>query len=193
MALENTPIQIIGASGITSYLALILAKKGVNNIIVHDNERVNEDDTANQLYTRNQMGVLRVVALKDTIYRLTGQGIKPVDTGWDFTQRPMSGIFIINLPTLVERYEFCKKIGYPSRLIKYIDARIGLNHMDILTGIIMKYKDTFTEPIQEYILPMKETSPEILMMGASLVTNQIFRVLGNERMNDKVVVTYSQN
>lgn len=59
----NTSITVIGAGGIGSWTVFALAKMGFSNITVYDHDVVSIENVGNQIYSVNDIGVLKVHAL----------------------------------------------------------------------------------------------------------------------------------
>jgi|ADurb_Gel_03_Slu_FD_contig_101_172936_length_1978_multi_8_in_0_out_0_2 hypothetical protein len=74
----NDRVDIIGAGATGSYLALGLAKLGVEHIRVIDGDVVAEHNIANQCFEQCHIGQAKVAALADVIKRATGCEIDTV-------------------------------------------------------------------------------------------------------------------
>jgi molybdopterin/thiamine biosynthesis adenylyltransferase len=59
----HTPITVIGAGGIGSWVTFALAKMGFSNITVYDGDKVDIVNVGNQLYGFSDVGSLKVNAL----------------------------------------------------------------------------------------------------------------------------------
>lgn len=71
----KTPITVIGAGAIGSFVVLSLAKLGFNNITVWDFDEVSEENIGNQFYRVSDIGKPKVVALSEMINDFTGVSI----------------------------------------------------------------------------------------------------------------------
>jgi molybdopterin/thiamine biosynthesis adenylyltransferase len=62
---RETPVVVIGAGGIGSGVLMGLAKMGVSNISVYDDDMVEAHNIPNQFYTNEAIGVSKVESAKD--------------------------------------------------------------------------------------------------------------------------------
>src|SRR3990167_258096 len=69
---HNVPVHIVGAGGIGSFAALALAKLGLTNINVYDFDTVEAHNQPNQLFGPDDVGDLKVSALRAIVGDLTG-------------------------------------------------------------------------------------------------------------------------
>lgn len=76
--MKDKRIAICGAGAVGSTLADSLARQGVGYLRVIDFDRVEARNLATQTYTTEDVGALKVQALKDQIFRATGLEIEPV-------------------------------------------------------------------------------------------------------------------
>ncbi len=68
--LKTKKVGIAGAGGLGSNCAVALARIGIGELVVVDFDRVDESNLNRQYYFVNQIGMKKVVALKDNINRL---------------------------------------------------------------------------------------------------------------------------
>lgn len=72
----GTPITIIGAGAIGSWVTLALAKMGFENLTVWDFDKVDTVNLNSQFYPRRHVGLPKVTALRDLVHDFTGVEIK---------------------------------------------------------------------------------------------------------------------
>lgn len=111
---SNKRIDIIGVGATGSYVAFQLAKMGISNIHVWDDDKVEPHNLPNQLYGIEDVGKFKVDALRDNIKKFTNIDIithnerVTKDTG-------MLGDIVFLLPDSMaarkEIYENCLKLG----------------------------------------------------------------------------------
>jgi hypothetical protein len=73
-------IVIFGAGAVGSNLAVNLVRQGFQNLRVIDFDRVEEHNLGTQAYGRKDIGMLKVHALRNIIFRDCGVSIEPVST-----------------------------------------------------------------------------------------------------------------
>ncbi len=71
-------VCLCGAGAVGSNLAEALARQGVGRLRVVDRDRVEEHNTATQVYTSDDFGAFKAEALKDRLFRATGREIEAV-------------------------------------------------------------------------------------------------------------------
>ena len=69
----NMPVTIIGAGATGSWLALSLAKLGIEDITVYDFDIVEEHNVPNQAFAISDVGTSKVDAIYKEIERTTGR------------------------------------------------------------------------------------------------------------------------
>jgi sulfur carrier protein ThiS adenylyltransferase len=68
--LKNYSVGIAGAGGLGSNCAVALARVGIGKLIIADFDVVSESNLNRQYFFRDQLGVKKVVALKENINRI---------------------------------------------------------------------------------------------------------------------------
>jgi sulfur carrier protein ThiS adenylyltransferase len=73
--LRRSSVGIAGAGGLGSNAALALARAGVGHLLIVDFDRVDASNLSRQYYFLDQVGMLKVEALKDNILKAV-EGVK---------------------------------------------------------------------------------------------------------------------
>ena len=68
--LQKSSVGIAGAGGLGSNVAVSLARAGVGNLVIVDFDNVEKSNLNRQYYFRDQIGMIKVEALKKTIFRI---------------------------------------------------------------------------------------------------------------------------
>ena len=122
----DTPITIVGAGAIGSWVTLSLAKMGFENIRVYDDDEVDTVNLSSQFFRRSDVEKPKVLALKEMVEEFTGVDIDAIhgrftnETGIN----PMPGIVISAVDSMVSRkaiYQSSK--NSPVKFL--IDPRMG--------------------------------------------------------------------
>jgi hypothetical protein len=122
----TTPVHIIGAGATGSWVALFLAKLGIENITVYDFDVVEKHNLPNQLFSPRDIGELKVTALRRLIKQMTGISIKAKPVKVDGTCR-LSGIVFMLTDTMASRKEiFEQAIKMKPSVKLLIETRMGL-------------------------------------------------------------------
>ena len=154
----DTPITIIGVGATGSWVALALAKLGINNINIYDFDIVEEHNIANQAYNYStDIGKSKVEALCNLITHNTT--ICPIPRNAKFTNQRLSGIVFLMVDSMKERKKIWESsIKMKSAIQLLIEPRMGLDVGRVycvepinLTHI-KKYEDTYYLPTQRYYI-----------------------------------------
>ena len=121
------PVTIIGAGGIGSPVALVLAKMGAERILVYDFDTIEQHNYPNQmlpesLQTKSTVGMKKTEALQALIYAMTGVVIETADR---YTDQPLSGIVITATDSMESRKLVFDKLKYNPEVNLFIDARMS--------------------------------------------------------------------
>lgn len=124
----NSTVTVIGAGATGSFVALALAKLGIKNITVYDFDVVEEHNVANQLYSINDVGTKKIVALQKIIKDNTGIEIKVVDER--FTNQRVEGYLCVMVDTMASRKEiYMNSIKLKPYVKLAVEPRMGLDMM----------------------------------------------------------------
>ncbi len=154
---QKAKIIIIGAGSTGSFIALNLAKMGIENIRVIDFDVVVEHNIPNQFYRLSDVGNFKVDALQEIIVDFTGNFIEKecvkIDENYDF-DFDLDTIIISCVDSMEARKLIFEKLkGFP---IKFIDTRFGGEGFSINVVDCMDDKDIINFE-QSLDLPIKET------------------------------------
>jgi len=70
MKLQKSSVGIAGAGGLGSNIAVSLARAGIGRLVIVDFDIVEESNLNRQYYFRDQIGMVKVEALKEIIHRI---------------------------------------------------------------------------------------------------------------------------
>jgi len=125
MEILSTPINIIGAGSIGSFTTLVLAKMGFEDITVFDDDEVSIENMNCQFYTKEDVGIPKVVTLQETIDLFTGLEIKVHRERYN-GEEPLKGIVISAVDNMKSRKAIWE--GHTCNAIRtklIIDPRMG--------------------------------------------------------------------
>ena len=128
--LQKSRAVLIGAGSVGSMVAITLAKMGVKDMQVWDNDTVEIHNLPSQFYRIRDIGILKVIALGSIILEYTGIqiGVKPnLYTG----QTLHTPVIIVTTDTMASRLVAFKQAC--KRRCWFIDARMGAE-----LGIVFK-------------------------------------------------------
>lgn len=118
-------VTIIGAGGIGSPTAVLLAKMGVERITVWDDDVVEAHNPASQWYRTTDNGRKKVEALRDIIRDFSGIEIRAVPLRYE-GQEPLRGIVIAAVDAIDTRTRIWEDQVRDNPAVRlYIEGRMG--------------------------------------------------------------------
>ena len=197
----NTPVQIIGAGATGSWLALALAKLGIEDITVWDFDVIEEHNIPNQLYDLHRVGEEKVSALKMMIDRSTNTYIKTKNEKVDGSQR-LSGIVFMMTDTMSSRSEIFKKAIKLNQHVKLlIEPRMGLdmgriyNVNPVNLTQIKKYEETLytDEDASTSACGASQSVVTTAMSVASMCARQLINWHNNIDLPNEILMDFKYN
>ncbi|TCX53795.1 ThiF family adenylyltransferase [Dehalobacter sp. 14DCB1] len=142
------PVTIIGAGATGSWLALALAKLGIEDITVYDFDVVEEHNVPNQAYGIGDITYPKVISLYKEIANSTGISIKARNE--TFTDQRLSGIVFLMVDSMAARKQIWEDaIKMKTQIALLVEPRMGLDMGRIYnvepTNLthIKKYEETY--------------------------------------------------
>ncbi len=122
----DVPVTIIGAGATGSWLALALAKLGIEDITVWDFDDVEEHNVPNQAFRLSDVGDTKANALHCLINSQLNKAIKIIPHR--FTNQRLAGIVYLMVDTMQSRKEIWENsIKMKSAVDLLIEPRMGLD------------------------------------------------------------------
>lgn len=173
----TTPIHVIGSGATGSWLVLALAKLGVKNIHVWDDDIIEEHNIPNQVYGEHEIGMFKVLALRNAIQRYAGITIT---THCDrVTTQPLQGIIFVLTDSMSSREQIyrCAKINPNIKLL--IETRMDLRGGRVYTvpmrnrDMCKAYEETFYSD-EESEVSACGVSQTVIATGLGIVSRAIW-------------------
>lgn len=123
---KHLDVNIIGVGAVGSYIALQLAKLGVEKLIIWDFDTVDEHNITNQVYDYEDLDMFKVDALEKHLKR-SNPDIEIIKKGRYTAGSTISGIVFLEVDSMKVRKEFVEDNRYNSEIEMVIDGRIGLS------------------------------------------------------------------
>lgn len=201
--LAATTVHLIGAGGIGSPAGIALAKMGVGEIAIWDNDRVEVHNLPNQFYTMENLGKPKVSSLIYLIRQLVGNG--NVSGGINIIPHTirvtaedhkfLNGIIVAAVDSMASRKEIWAAAQRSLGVDFFIDARMGgqllrlysLNPHDPLAG--EDYEEMLYSDEESLTLPC--TAQSIIYTGlivGGLIANAVKRFVAGEKAIFEVVL-----
>jgi hypothetical protein len=120
---ELPAVTVIGAGGIGSFTLLALAKMGVTNLVVYDDDKVESHNIPNQLYTLDSIGVDKVAA--SAMMCLDLAGVITTNIRRRFADDSVNGVVVSGVDSMSSRSDIWKRMKFNVKVPLYIEARMG--------------------------------------------------------------------
>lgn len=196
----NTPVHIIGVGATGSWLALALAKLGIQDITVWDYDTIEEHNVPNQLYSLPDVGMGKVEALRHYIRAVTGTEIKAKNT--KFTNQRLRGIVFLMVDSMEQRkliWENAIKMKQSVELL--VEPRMGLDVGRVYNVIptdlnhIKQYEDTYYgDDVAEVSACGTSMTVITTALGvASWCARQLINFTSGEVLDNEILIDFKYN
>lgn len=123
----TTPIHIIGCGATGSWVALQLAKLGIENVFLYDFDVVEIHNLPNQYFGLDDIGKNKAEALSARLAELTGITYQAYDKKVDSSSATMKGYVICLTDTMASRKDiWWDLIKFNPDVELYVETRMGL-------------------------------------------------------------------
>lgn len=119
----DVPVTIIGAGAVGSFVALSLAKMGLRDLTVWDDDHIELHNAPNEFVRLSDVGRLKVEALADLVRAFDDVEIREVPRR--FEGGPLAGIVISAVDSMAARRVIWDSVKFDAGVRLYIDARMG--------------------------------------------------------------------
>lgn len=196
----NDQVHIIGVGATGSFVAYALAKLGIKTINVYDFDVVEEHNVANQLFSINDIGKLKVDALAEIIKRDTGIEIKTNNVR--VTNQTMNGYVYVMVDSMASRKEIFNNVVKFKPYIKLaVEPRMGLDMCRIYNinpidmDILKFYESTLYKDEEAEVSACGSTMSVITssLFVASYVVRQLINHVNEVELNKEILVDMKFN
>lgn len=123
--LKNEWVHIIGCGSVGSTVAELLARFGITKIVLYDFDTVEPHNIVNQMFVQNQIGMLKVDAVKDMILNINPEANVSIHKkGW--VDEPLDGYVFLAVDNIETRKKIMDANKYNSYIKAVFDFRTGL-------------------------------------------------------------------
>ena len=119
-------IHIIGCGAIGSTVAFLLAKLGLTNLILYDEDVVESKNVANQMYRDVDIGKPKVEALKDMLIDINPELKDAIQTRGFYKDEQLDGYVFMAADSIVVRRSIAESNKYNTKVIGMFDFRMRL-------------------------------------------------------------------
>ena len=121
--IQNARVTVIGAGAVGSFTSFVLAKMGIGQLTVYDDDTVELHNIPNQLFSILDCGKPKVQALKDMIVHSHGVEIDARPEKW--TDQLLTGIVVVAVDSMDVRLKIWDHVQYSMAVEVFIDSRMG--------------------------------------------------------------------
>jgi hypothetical protein len=187
------PIHMIGCGGIGSSTAIAMAKMGCSDITLWDADTVETHNLPNQIFNMKDVEKAKVTALAETVQAFSN--VRPKTNIQEVQETtPLQGVIVSGVDSMEARQTIWQAVRYKTRVLLYIDARMGaevcrIYTLNPTTATQVAAYETSLYPDGEAIeLPC--TGRAIIynvFMIASLICNQVKKFARGEEWHPEII------
>lgn len=190
--LVSLRVTVIGAGGIGSPTTLALAKMGVSQIVVYDDDSVEPHNLPNQIYRFSDLGKIKVEALADICRDFAGVVVEAKPERFDGQQ--LAGVVVSGVDTMATRKKIWTRVKYNPAVQLYIEGRMGAEVARVHTvrpcdpSLVKWYESTLYSDEEASELPC--TARAIIyntLCIAGLVANQVKKFARAEPLAREII------
>ena len=129
--LARLTVTVIGAGAVGSFTTVALAKMGLSDLTVYDDDLVTDHNLPNQFYREVDVGRPKVEALAEIVQAFAGIGIKAGQER--YTDQPLSGLVVSAVDSMEARRTIWRRVRMNPAVDLFIDARLGAEVARVFT------------------------------------------------------------
>ena len=152
----GSPVIVVGAGGIGSPTILLLAKMGVPDITVLDDDLVEEHNLPSQLYRREDLGKPKVQAIAEAAASYAGCRITARHER--YVDQPLSGVVISAVDGMDSRKAIWEQVRWNPNVELFIDGRMGGQVALVLAA--RPHDPDDVARYEQYLFAQSEAAPE---------------------------------
>ena len=190
--MQSTGITLIGLGSIGSYVGLALAKMGAL-LTAYDADIVEAHNWSNQMYSDDDIGTPKASAFIRLIEAYGGH--TPNATCARYVDQPLTEVVISAVDSMASRKEIWHAVRDSAQVRVYIDARMGLETLDVhaVRPLVKKDRVDYTATLYSDAEALQElcTARSVCytpLMAASIVCNLVKRYVNDEAIPQRVIL-----
>jgi molybdopterin/thiamine biosynthesis adenylyltransferase len=190
--LDGVEVTVVGAGGIGSFTIPALAKMGVTNLTIYDDDVVEPHNLPNQSYRPQDLGHSKVEAIASICGDFTK--VRPNAVASKLGSIRPEGIVISGVDSMRSRKAIWKNISWNPNVRCYIDARMGAEMLQIFTidpcdeEQVIFYEKSLFDDKNAFVAPC--TNRAIIYTGyfvAAFICNQLKKVVKEEKVIKEII------
>ena len=141
--LAELPVTVIGAGATGSFITLALAKMGVRQVTVYDDDTVEDHNIPVQFFREQDIGTAKVDALAEIVSTFTGTEITTRPER--YVDQPLDGVVIVCVDKMDQRQLIWKQVRYRPQVPLFVDTRMGAE-----VAVVHTIKPVDPDDVQHY-------------------------------------------
>lgn len=178
---DKVRVGVIGIGNIGSHVTLTLARMGIQNFILWDDDKVEEHNLSSQAYGLDHLGKFKTDAVADQVVAFNKE-IKVITYPSKF-ELPLNtpvDIYIIGVDSLEARREICAELLKLNTQPVIIDGRIGGEQLEVYTCTnAQEWEKTIPDKASEEPCGARYIAYVSVMIGG-IITAQVKKVLSGQ-------------
>lgn len=126
-------VDVIGVGATGSKVAMSLAKLGVQNLHVWDDDNVEAHNLANQVYGVPDIGIAKTLAISEHISQATGLDVTRHGRWTPAHARSIGQVVFVMVDSMAVRKEIYDAFHMNTQIDLIVDPRLGAKHGHVLT------------------------------------------------------------
>lgn len=189
-------LNIIGVGATGSWIAMLAARMGWHKFRVWDLDIVESHNLPNQIYTHDDIGKKKVIALKEQLLRFNPEiEVETHDYFFESDKHKelLDGPVIITVDSLSARKDICDAIKLNWKVLYAFETRMGFTHAEINYLDVMNLDDV--ETFQNLLKSDSEVTEAacneriittLTCQVASTVVHYLCSIVSKERNNNEI-------
>lgn len=157
-ALGNSNVTVVGVGGIGSATAECLAKMGIPEMVIYDDDVVDSHNCANQGYNLSEIGYKKVESLSSRLAENTGCSVTGLHERVSTSTKFKTRVVVSAVDSMSSRDDIWNAVKSDPSVMYYVDGRMGAR-----AGYVFFVNLTDEGSIKEYeatLFPDSEASEE---------------------------------
>ena len=185
---KDLSVTVIGAGGIGSPTVLALAKMGIKDITIWDDDMVELHNLSSQFFGHSHIGMSKVESLSEVVKMFSGLTIKTVNKKFTPADgRQAKGIVISAVDSMEARREIWEGLKLNISVLLYIDSRMGSEVMRVCSlspfnmTDVRRYEETIdpATPVKKAVCTNKSIIYNVFGI-AGIICNQVKKFTADE-------------
>ena len=197
---ENERINVVGCGATGSWVALSLAKLGIQNVYLYDFDKVEMHNLPNQAFGLSDIGKNKAEAIRDTIKTLTGIEYEAFDKKVTRNDK-LPGITFLLVDSMKARENIAQSLKFNPRSNYMLETRLalegGMIHFVDCNNLeqIERFESTLFSDDEAQVsacghsLSLGATS----QMVANMAVMQIIKLQNNQEIPFKTLMDFTTN